>query len=788
MLIAQAIIDVTTRAFEHPFDYLVPVQLEGEVSVGCAVSVDFNNRAAVAYVTDIVTTTQVTVGRLKPIRAVLGGPYFDEIAARTAAWIASEYVAPLSDALHLLTPPGPASKVVRHVGSDGSVTWEVIAREMTQVDDRWVHLTPAGRNYEPPHNALRQREVVAALRAGEMRVPELALDGATSVSSVLKTLERRGVVEVEERRRIRGATPLPVQVGDDVMLTQGQTDALAAIGEAVVARKGDVVVLDGITGSGKTEVYLRAVRHVLEQGGGAIVLVPEISLTPQTVGRFRARFGDQVAVLHSRLSVGERYDQWGLLQAGMARVVVGARSALFAPVADVRLIVIDEEHEGSYKQDSSPRYLARDVAAYMVRQRGAALVLGSATPSIETLRRCEEGSWRRVEMPERPSGRPLPPVTVVDMGAEFAKGHRSMFSPTLVDALLETVGRDEKAVLLYNRRGFASFLECRACGYVPRCEQCSTSLTYHDQGNELVCHQCGRRYPAPALCPSCGSPYLRKLGAGTERVQGELNALFREHLGDDVAASIPVVRMDADSVRALGKGGHATLLDGFIAAPRGVLLGTQMIAKGLDFPDVTLAAVLNADTALNLPDFRSGERTFQLIEQVAGRAGRADKPGRVIVQTYWPTHPAIRAGAAHDRDIFLAADLPERELLGYPPYRRLANLLLWGGDQSVVTRVAQELASRLRELVSQGSGPSTTVLDFGPEARIGSIGVNDGTWQVLGPSPCVIERRKGVWRWHILVKAPIGADLPGLLGRAMRLHKPMEGVFTAVDIDPINLF
>ncbi len=786
MLIAQAVIDVATRAFDHPFDYLVPDELAGEVAVGCAVSVDFGNRPAVAYVTGISDGTQVAMGRLKPIRAVLGGPYFDEIAAQTAAWVASEYVAPLSDALHLLTPPGPVSKAVRHVAADGSVSWEVIARETGQVDDRWVHLTPYGRTYVPPANAPRQREIVAALRAGAMRVPELALDGGTPVASVLKALERREVVEIEVRRRIRGAVPLPAQEGDDVTLTGGQVAALGSIGEAVAAGRGDVVVLDGITGSGKTEVYLRSVRRVLEQGGGAIVLVPEISLTPQTVGRFRARFADQVAVLHSRLSVGERYDQWDLLRTGAARVVVGARSALFAPVADVRLIIIDEEHEGSYKQDSSPRYMARDVAAHMARQRGAALVLGSATPSVETLHRCKEGDWRLVEMPQRPSGRPLPPVTVVDMGAEFAKGHRSMFSPALVEALMETIGRDEKAVLLYNRRGFASFLECRACGYVPRCEQCSTSLTYHERNNELVCHQCGRRYPAPVLCPSCASPYLRKLGAGTERVEGELGALFRERLGEDGAARAPIVRMDADSVRAVGKGGHARLLDEFIAAPRGVLLGTQMIAKGLDFPDVTLAAVLNADTALNLPDFRSGERTFQLIEQVAGRAGRADRPGRVIVQTYWPTHPAIRAGAAHDRDILLAADLPERELLGYPPYRRLANVLLWGSDGAVVARAAQKLASHVRELVLHGSvDASHRTLDFGCDA--GSPDADD-TWQVLGPSPCVIERRKGLWRWHILVKAPLGADLPGLVGRAMRLRKPMEGVSMAVDTDPVNLF
>ncbi len=372
------------------------------------------------------------------------------------------------------------------------------------------------------------------------------------------------------------------------------------------------------------------------------MLVPEISLTPQTVARFRGRFGDTVAVMHSRMSAGERYDQWDFIRSGAARVVVGARSALFTPLANLGLIVIDEEHEGSYKQDSAPRYHARDVAVWMARRAGAAVVLGSATPSIEALHACAKNpSGIRWSLPERANGKPLPEVQVVDMAKEFSGGSRSMFALPLARALAEELAAGRKAVLLLNQRGFAKFLLCRECGFVPECPSCSTSLTYHERGNFLICHHCGYRIPTPPVCPECGSPYLKKFGAGTQRVEAELRVLFDEMPG--VGPGVPIVRMDADTTS--GKGAHQRLLEEFAAADAAVLLGTQMIAKGLDFEDVTLVGVINADTMLKLPDYRASERTFDLVEQVAGRAGRAELPGRVLVQTYEADAPAIRAAA-----------------------------------------------------------------------------------------------------------------------------------------------
>ncbi|MEE0045257.1 primosomal protein N', partial [Ellagibacter isourolithinifaciens] len=493
------------------------------------------------------------------------------------------------------------------------------------------------------------------------------------------------------------------------------------------------------------------------------VLVPEISLTPQTVGRFRGRFGDLVAVMHSRMSQGERYDQWDFIKSGAARVVVGARSALFTPLSNIGLIVIDEEHEGSYKQDSAPRYDAREVARWMVERSGGVLVMGSATPSIEALYACEQGgSWTKVDLPDRANGKPLPTVEVVDMAAEFRGGSRAMFSRKLVEGLRSELSLGRKAVLLLNQRGFAKFLLCRDCGFVPTCPSCDTSLTYHERGRMLVCHHCGHTEIAPAVCPECGSPYLKKFGAGTQRVEAELRALLDGMPG--VGPDVPIIRMDADTTS--GKGAHERLLEQFAGSDAAVLLGTQMIAKGLDFEDVTLVGVINADTQLHLPDYRAAERTFSLIEQVAGRAGRADLPGRVLVQTYEADNVAIRAAATYDRERFLRAELPKRRILLYPPFVRMANVLVWGRDEPSVRTTAERLFTEL-------------------EAHIRDFG-GDG-WSVLPASPCVLAKLRAVYRWHVVVKCPPEDDLSRVIAPLFRARVPEADVNVAVDVDPNDL-
>ena len=815
MKLASVILDIPTQALDAPYTYALPAadgedsvcafssasaQMESlfgddvltgcavdaravdAVEVGCAVLVPFGRRQAVGFVIDVFEAglpgdetwpSGLDARKLKSIVRGLSKPYFDEEGAACAQWLANRYIAPLSSCVRLFTPPGGVPRMVH--GRDGR--WRLEEQKVGEVDDRWVVAGPELSTFEPRKNAVRQEAIVAAVRTGELRVSELSAQMG-AISSTLRALEAKGVVRIVRRRRMRGtpdgahaaSTPLAPTIASDGFtpslkpaLTPGQESALAAIDRAREHACGEVVVVDGVTGSGKTELYLRAIEKTLAEGRTACVLVPEISLTPQTVGRFRGRFGDMVAVMHSRMSQGERYDQWDFIRSGAARVVVGARSALFTPLSNIGLIVIDEEHEGSYKQDSAPRYDAREVARWMVARSGGVLVMGSATPSIEALYACEQGgSWTKADLPDRANGKPLPAVEVVDMAAEFRGGSRAMFSRKLVEGLRSELSLGRKAVLLLNQRGFAKFLLCRDCGFVPTCPSCDTSLTYHERGRMLVCHHCGHTEIAPAVCPECGSPYLKKFGAGTQRVEAELRALLDGMPG--VGPGVPIIRMDADTTS--GKGAHERLLEQFAGADAAVLLGTQMIAKGLDFEDVTLVGVINADTQLHLPDYRAAERTFSLIEQVAGRAGRADLPGRVLVQTYEADNVAIRAAATYDRERFLRAELPKRRILLYPPFVRMANVLVWGKDEPSVRTTAERLFTEL-------------------EAHIRDFG-GDG-WSVLPASPCVLAKLRGVYRWHVVVKCPPEDDLSRVIAPLFRARVPESDVNVAVDVDPNDL-
>ena len=811
MKLASVILDIPTQALDAPYTYALPAtdgedsvcasssefaQMESlfgddtlagsavgsgavdPVEVGCAVLVPFGRRQAVGFVVDVFEAglpgdetwpSGLDARKLKSIVRGLSKPYFDEEGAACAQWLANRYIAPLSSCVRLFTPPGGIPRMVH--GRDGR--WRLEEQKVGEVDDRWVVAGLELSTFEPRKNAVRQEAIVAAVRTGELRVSELSAQMG-AVSSTLRALESKGVVRIVRRRRMRGtpdgahaaSTPIASDgftPSPKPALTPGQESALAAIERAREHACGEVVVVDGVTGSGKTELYLRAIEKTLAEGRTACVLVPEISLTPQTVGRFRGRFGDMVAVMHSRMSQGERYDQWDFIKSGAARVVVGARSALFTPLSNIGLIVIDEEHEGSYKQDSAPRYDAREVARWMVARSGGVLVMGSATPSIEALYACEQGgSWTKADLPDRANGKPLPTVEVVDMAAEFRGGSRAMFSRKLVEGLRSELSLGRKAVLLLNQRGFAKFLLCRDCGFVPTCPSCDTSLTYHERGRMLVCHHCGHTEIASAVCPECGSPYLKKFGAGTQRVEAELRALLDGMPG--VGPGVPIIRMDADTTS--GKGAHERLLEQFAGADAAVLLGTQMIAKGLDFEDVTLVGVINADTQLHLPDYRAAERTFSLIEQVAGRAGRADLPGRVLVQTYEADNVAIRAAATYDRERFLRAELPKRRILLYPPFVRMANVLVWGKDEPSVRTTAERLFTEL-------------------EAHIRDYG-GDG-WSVLPASPCVLAKLRGVYRWHVVVKCPPRDDLSRVIAPLFRARVPEADVNVAVDVDPNDL-
>lgn len=765
MILASVILDIPTQSLDTAYHYAVPDEIV-DIEIGCAVVVPFGHRQAIGFVValkewDIEDKDSeelpFDVKKIKPLKDVVSRSYFDEFGAKCAEYLSETYIAPLSSCVRLFVPPGGVPRMV-HNGT----YWQLEQPTVGPIDDRWVRLTSDAADYKPKPNAIKQIGILEALSKGELRVAELALEFG-GISSTLKSLAAKGIIAIETRRRVRGADSGFESNSSRVKsqkpsLTADQTQALSVIRDAYSSASGEVVLVDGVTGSGKTEVYLQAIETVLDEGKGAIVLVPEISLTPQTVARFRGRFGNAVAVMHSRMSQGERYDQWDMVCTGQAQVVVGARSALFTPVKNLGLIVIDEEHESSYKQDSAPRYVARDVAAWMVAQKNATLVLGSATPSIETLYNCNKlSSWHQISLHSRANGKPLPDIEVIDMANEFGSGHRSMFSKRLTQALLDTIDAGNKAVLLLNQRGFAKFLLCRSCGFVPECPSCATSLTYHEKGNMLVCHHCGYKIPTPGQCPECGSPYLKKFGAGTQRVEAELRSVLE---GKDAL----IVRMDADTTSR--KGSHQRLLEEFGSAQAAVLLGTQMIAKGLDFDDVTLVGVINADTMLKLPDFRSAERTFDLIEQVAGRAGRAELTGRVMIQTYWADAVAIKAASNYDRKSFLQDELIKRKLLRYPPYVKMVNILIWGHNEPEVKQAAIDLSFEVEKLVREQVGQ---------------------TWTILPATPCVLSKLRNTFRWHIVVKAPHEDSITSVLLPFFRSRKPLKTVSVAVDIDPYDL-
>ena len=710
-MLIEVLLDIPARALDAPFSYSWTRE-EPTPRIGDCVLVEFGPRPVLGYVVGL-NGAALPDEKTKPIKEVALACAFDEKALELACWMASYYAAPLISCLRLFLAPALLPRLKK--SADGA--WEVVA-------------------------PVKARKTKAALTERQDASAELASGKDTQYPRA----------DDETYARIMTA-PRPARLSTE------QEAALDTLTPALEAGTPRAFVIDGVTGSGKTEIYLRAIEQTLCAHKTALTLVPEISLTPQTVGRYRSRFGDRVAVLHSRLTPRQRANEFLRIRAGEAPVVVGARSALFAPLQNLGLIVIDEEHDSSYKQNNSPRYHAREVAEQLARLHRGVLILGSATPSLESLEAAREGRsaalpYSAIALKRRVNGRPLPPVSVVDLTREFEGGNRSMFSVRLQRALKETRDKGEKAMLLLNRRGFSSFLLCRECGYVPHCENCSTSLSYHATDNTLRCHQCNAMIAVPDKCPQCGSPYLRKFGIGTQQVEEELARLMTDW---------PIVRMDRDTTS--GAHAHEELLRRFQELDSGVLVGTQMIAKGLDFPDVTLVGVITADITLNLPDFRAPERTWQLLEQVAGRAGRAEAPGTVIVQTYLPEESAVMAAARHDARQLFDEERRLRKNLRYPPYGHLGNVLLMSTSKDKVAAFASELATTLRA-----------------DLELGRAGV-----QILGPTPCVIERANKLWRYHLMLKAGPEVILGPLLKDALQKTRASKGVKIAVDIDPYEM-
>ncbi|HEX9705070.1 MAG TPA: primosomal protein N' [Gemmatimonadales bacterium] len=721
--------------------YRIPAALAERVVPGARVVVPLKGRRTLALVRAVEVPAPAMDAKTI-LEAPDDEPALPPPLLRLGVWLADYYGAPLGLALRALLP-GALWSLARPAGpAESTERVVVLTRGLDSLLERERAFGRAPRR----RTAYEAVEALGGAAPIRHLTEQLNLSGA-----VIAGLVRQGWARVERIRRVRDpfagvATPPPPH------LTQDQR----AVVEAIWATSGETPALvHGVTGSGKTLVYLEVLKRVVEGGGGAILLVPEIGLTPQTVARVRGVFGDQVAVLHSGLSDGERMDAWRALRRGQRRVAVGPRSAVFAPIPRLGAIVVDEEHEPSYKQGTAPRYHARDVALVRGRIEGARVVLGSATPALETLHLAGTGAMRTFVLPERIGARPLPSVEVIDLRSAprvpEAKG--LPWSEALDGAMTAALEAREQVILLLNRRGFATFLQCPACGDVPQCPHCAIALTVHRTPTTLRCHYCGHEAPVPVRCRVCGSEVQRMRGLGTQQLEQFVGARF---------PAARIARMDLDTTTS--KWAHHRILEQVAERRVDILLGTQMIAKGLDFPNVTVVGVVDADTALHLPDFRAGERTFQLVAQVAGRAGRGPRGGKVYVQTRSPDHHAIQAASRHSVEAFASTELPLRAPPNpvYPPHIGLLRFVAAAPDAPRAAAAAERLAAWLRRANAE---------------RL------EGALTVLGPAPCPIVRLKGRWRWHVLAKAAA----PRVLGRVVRAWRGRARGLVVVDRDPVSL-
>jgi primosomal protein N' (replication factor Y) len=741
-MIARVALDLTLR---KEFDYLIPAELERVVMVGSRVKVPFGTRQLLGNVTALVATSPHS--NLRSILKVLGSQsLLTESVLKLARWMGEYYCCPLDSVLKSVLP-------------------QAVRREEKGWRERLiVRMLP--QHGKLPTLTARQQDVWTIVEEWKEIPLQQLLEQAETTAGTVRRLEDKGLIsiapEISERDPYANEVILPTT---PLTLNAEQARAVGKILSALDAPPENAVptvfLLHGVTGSGKTEVYLQAIAHSLRAGKGAIVLVPEISLTPQTVERFKARFSSGprqtlVAVLHSHLSAGERHDEWHKIRQGRARIVIGARSAIFAPVEPLGLVIVDEEHEHSYKQEEAPRYHARDVAVKRGQLEKAIVVLGSATPSLESYYNALRSKYALLEMPSRADDKKMPIVRVVDMRNEARKGKGvPFFSQVLKEAITRRLERSEQTMLFLNRRGYAASLQCPKCGYVAGCPNCSIALTYHRKQEKLCCHICGHEAPVPAACPepACRNPAIRYAGLGTERVEEILSKLFPE---------ARIERMDSDALKR--KNDFRRILGDFRTGKIDILVGTQMIAKGLHFPNVTLVGIIYADLSLHIPDFRAGERTFQLLTQVAGRAGRGDVEGEVVVQAFTPFHPAIQYARRHDFAGFYEQEIEFREQLRYPPVARAAMLTLRSRNEDKARLFSEHLKRELEKEL-------TDLKDL----------------IIAGPAPSPLLRAETYYRYQIMLRTRLMPRLSRQLSEVLARFALPDDVLLTTDIDPVNL-
>lgn len=803
-MIAEVIVDVAAYPIDRPFDYQVPAAFQQAMTTGIRVKVPFGRRKVIGYVVALKEESSFDPKKLKSIEQLVDlEPILSEEQLALSIWLANRTLAYRIDALQAMLPAAMRAKYdkfiivqqpekitdedmkqfihgrtripleevqdaallrqLKHYREQQIVTIETTIEQqvkkkkvrMIQIAD--IETLQSVQETIAP-NATRQIDMVTWLvsHASEKVTAKTILDATDASSAVLKTMLEKGVgTESYEEVYREPLDPSLKDVPIPEHLTAEQQAALTPIEKAIEEQRDETFLLHGVTGSGKTEVYLRAIEKVLARGEEAIVLVPEISLTPQMTARFKVRFGHLVAVMHSALSQGEKYDEWRKIDRGEVKVVVGARSAIFAPFKNIGIIILDEEHESTYKQEETPRYHAREVAIERAKYYQCPVILGSATPSLESFARTTKNVYTLLSLTKRAKEIALPTVDIVDMREQLQLGNRSMFSIPLADAIRDRLEKKQQIVLFLNRRGFSSFVLCRDCGTTVECPNCDISLTYHRASELLKCHYCGHEEHVPTECPQCESEHIRFFGTGTQRVEEEITKLFPE---------ARVIRMDVDTTSR--KGSHEQHLRRFSEGEADILLGTQMIAKGLDFPNITLVGVLAADTTLHLADFRAAEKTFQLMTQVSGRAGRHELPGEVYIQTYSPEHYAIELAKEQHYESFYDREMKTRKQFGYPPFYYFTLVQFSHEDLLKVNEFAQKATHFLREQLSNST-------------------------MIIGPTAAAISRVNNRYRYQCLIKYKQESNLIPTLQQLIKMYRSdwmKAGLTMTVDMDPMSIF
>ncbi|PKK91961.1 MAG: primosomal protein N' [Candidatus Wallbacteria bacterium HGW-Wallbacteria-1] len=760
VLIAEVVLKIPVFRY---FDYTVPEKLLNVITIGHMVRVPFSGRfGVVGFVVGLrEATVEDSTRKLKQIRDFVDAAPLEEGIMELSAWMAERYVCPQGMVLDAITPaPVKRSSVRRAVSSSvvrlmDNEAFSVLLQSIPQA-----------------HRA--RRRLAEVLMSDESQSVDCAVSNASVARSALQWFVEKGVIEIRHEKISRYNPPLPSDESSDIPLpTPHQARALETIRGALDEGLHRVFLIHGITGSGKTEVYLQSISMVLARGRNALVLVPEIALTPQMIRGFRRRFGDLVAVLHSHLSDGERMDEWDRLRTGEARIAVGARSAVFAPLPNLGLIIVDEEHENSYKQARTPAYNAKDVARFRISRDQGLLILGSATPSVEDYHASINGEFELIALPDRVGGKPLPPVRMVDMREEFKAGNYSLFSRVLKASIERELGRGGKVILLLNRRGHSSYVFCRNCGEPIRCQHCDVTMKYHLNSKLLKCHYCDCQRTSPRQCPACNSQFIKYFGAGTQKVVSEAEKLF---------GNAGILRMDADTTGT--KEAHDRILQAFENGPYGILVGTQMVAKGLDIHKVSLVGILSGDLALNLPDFRAGERTFQLVTQVAGRAGRGEMAGEVILQTYQPENPVLMAASNHDFNVFYDMELPQRERHFLPPFSSLVRLVFSGSDEPST----RELSFKLFRALNEAMDAHWKEASRGGGECFGNGSCSPPKVKFIGPEEAPVARIREKYRWHLLVAIDDLGFFSDLLRNVMSSSREFSDTSRiTIDVEPQNL-